>query len=807
MKKPNLNEYTMFTNYFKIALRNILKQRTYSLINIIGLTVGIAAFLLIIMYIQNELGFDKNIPEIDRVYRCVEIQHPAGVDDQHVAVTMGPLGPAMKNDFPEIEEFTRVLSWGGIPLTYEGERFNEPFLVHADSTVFDMFGITLISGDEKTALSDPYSIVMQEDKAIKYFGSVDDAIGKIVDYDDYKKLKVTAVMENQPKRSHQRMELIVPMELLLEKYSWLNQWGSNTLTTYIRLKPNTQIEALEDKFHDWLLPYVEPEDTSRMFQLYLQSAGNIHLKSNHIKFQRNYNQGDMTMVYVFSIIAFMIILIACVNYINMAIARSFRRSKEVGIRKVLGANRQSLMYQFLGESVAFTFISIIMALIIVELLLSFFNSTFNVELDMDFVHNPIFNVGLIILLIVVSLFSGSYPAFYLSRFRPIKVLKGNTDKRIGGSGNLTKILVIFQFVISISLIISIAVTYAQFHYAMNKDMGINYSNVMNISTYNIPPEKMETLRNELSQNPDILDMCQASYINGVSGSQNTLQVDDSAGTPITCRVGVVDYDYFRMMDVPIVLGRNFDKSFGTDQCCALILNQAAVDYFGWENPLEHSFQAFWNDTTLPRRVIGVIRDYHYYNLHTKIEPAAYILHPDQYFSLLLRVDARSKEEALSFVEEKWMDHNPGIPFSAQYAEQIISDQYSDEADNIKMFSFFTILSILVSCMGLYGLTAFLVEQKKKEIGIRKVYGSNVIQIVWFIATNFLKLMLIAGVIASVIAWYFMDKALDNFAYRISLSWYYFIGGILVAMIIALLTILYHSIKAGLSNPVDTLRYE
>ncbi|MFC2106804.1 FtsX-like permease family protein [Bacteroidota bacterium] len=797
----------MFTNYLKIALRNILKQRTYSIINIIGLTVGIAAFLLIVLYIQNELSFDSNIPYKDRVYRCVEIQHPAGVDDQHVAMTMAPLGPRIKEDFPEVEEFTRILSWGGIPITYEGDRFHEPFLVHADSTVFDIFGIKLIAGDEKTALSNPTSIIMQEDVAIKYFGSVEEAIGKIVDYDNYKNLKVTAVMENQPKRSHQRMELIVPFELLLDKYTWMDSWGSNTLTTYVRLKPNTSVKSLESKFHEWLLPIIEPDDTSRLFQLYLQDVGDIHLKSNHIKFQRNHSQGNITMVYVFSITAFLIILIACVNYINMAIARSFKRSKEVGIRKVLGANRQTLMYQFLGESVAFTFISILLALIVVELLLSFFNSTFNVSLDMDFVHNPIFNIGLLILLIVVSLFSGSYPAFYLSRFKPIKVLKGGTDKKLGGSGNLTKVLVVFQFVISISLIISISVTYAQFHYAMNKDMGINYSNVLNINTYNIPESNIENLRNDLASNPNIQDMCQSSYINGVSGSQNTLNVDDSASTPIACRVGVVDYDFFEMMGVPIIMGRNFDKRFSTDECCAIILNQAAVDYFGWENPLEKSFQAFWSDTTLPRKVIGVIQDYHYYNLHSKIEPAAYILYPDQYYSLLARVDARSKEETLKFIEEKWMIHNPGIPFSAQYADQIIKDQYSDDADNVKMFSFFTILSILVSCLGLYGLTAFMIEQKKREIGIRKVYGSNVAQILKLIINDFIKLILIAGVIASAISWYFMDSALNNFAYRISLSWYYFVGGILVAIIIAILTILYHSIKAALSNPVDSLRYE
>lgn len=797
----------MFTNYIKIALRNIIKQRTYSIINITGLTVGIAAFILIILYIQNELSFDNHIPEPERVFRCVEIQHPAGVDDQHVAMSMAPLGPAMEQDFPEVEEFTRVLAWGGVPITYEGQRFQETFLVHADTSVFEMFGIKLILGDPETALRDPYSLIMQEEKAIKYFGSIENAIGKVVDYDNYKDLKVTAVMENQNPRSHQRMEMIVPFALLLEKFSWLDGWGSNSLTTYVKIREKTDIENLESKFHEWLLPYVQPRDTSRMFQLYLQNVSDIHLKSNHIKFQRNYSQGNITMVNVFMITAFLIILIACINYINMAIARSFRRSKEVGIRKVLGANRQSLIYQFLGESLAFTFISILLSMLIVDLLLPFFNSTFHVELGIDFIHNPIFNIGLLLILIMVSLFSGSYPAFYLSRFQPVKVLKGSGDKNIGGSGNLTKGLVIFQFIISIVLIISITVTYSQFQYALNKDMGIEYTDVMNIGTYNVPHEKTEALINELKQDPAILDISQSSYINGVSGSQNTLQVNDSAGTPIMCRIGIVDHNFFPMMGIPVILGRNFDESFSTDESSAVILNQAAVDYFGWENPLEHSFQAFYSDTTLPRKVVGVIPDYHYYNLHSKIEPAAYILHPDSYFSLLVKVDARAKEETSNFIEEKWGEYNPGIPFNAQYAEEIIREQYADEADNVNMFSFFTIISILVSCLGLYGLTSFMIEQKKREIGIRKVYGSRVSQVVWLLVNSFVRLIFVAGIIASAIAWYFMDKALDNFAYRISLGWYYFAGGILAAMIIAMLTISYHSIKVALSNPVDVLRYE
>ncbi len=341
----------------------------------------------------------------------------------------------------------------------------------------------------------------------------------------------------------------------------------------------------------------------------------------------------------------------------------------------------------MGESVVFTFVAIALSLVIVELLLPFFNNTFNVNLDLDFINNPIFNVGLIALLLLVSIFSGSYPAFYLSRFQPVKVLKGGTDRKMGSSGNLSKVLVVFQFIISIALIISVAVTYSQFQYSLNKDMGFNYNNVLNITTYNIPSEKIETLKNDLRQNPHILDMCEASFINGVSGSQNTLRVNDSAGTPITCRVGVVDYDYFNMMEIPIVLGRNFDESFSTDENQALILNQAAVDYFGWENPLDHSFQAFWSDTTLPRQVVGVIRDYHYYSLHSKIEPAAYIVHPPMFNALLLKVDAGKTQKTVDFVQDTWTEHLPGIPFDAKFAGQLLKEQYSDDADNVKNVQF------------------------------------------------------------------------------------------------------------------------
>ena len=798
----------MFKNYLKIALRVLFRQRTYALINITGLTVGIASFVLILLYIQNELGYDQHIPDIDQLYRCVEIQHAQGVGEQHVAVTMGPLGSALVSDFPEITKKVRTMNWGRNSIMYEGQQYNQDDVAFADPTIFDLLNIRLIKGDTATALNDVKSVIVSEKVAEKIFGSVDQAMGKMMLFNGKEGYLVKGVMENQPRLSHFRLEMLISFATAENQYEWLKYWGNNSMATYIKLRKGTDVAELAKKFPEFVLKYVEPEDESWIWELYLQPVKDIHLRSGHIKFQvANYNQGNINMVYVFGIIAFLIILVASINFINLAIARSVKRAKEVGMRKVLGANHWNLMYQFLGESFFITLISIALSLIIIELLLPAYNRILDTDFHVDFMHNDIFNIGLLLILVIVSLLAGSYPAFYLSRFRPIKVLKNAVNDQNGSSGYLSKGLVTLQFVFSIGMLFSIGLVFSQFRYVLNKDLGLNYKDVISVPLYSHnSEEEVQRIRNTFNTVPGVLDISHVSFINGVSGSQSTINVDDSAKTRIACRIGYVDYNFFPMMDIPIVEGRNFNKDFALDEEEAVILNQAAVDFLGWENPIGKTFLPIM-DTVHKRRVIGVIRDYHYYSLHSRIEPAAYMIRPESAYTLAVKLDPGNENETVQTLEDKWNELFPGVPFEYQYASDYVHNMYRDESNTLKLFTYFTLLSILISCLGLYGLTALMTERRTKEIGVRKVFGGSAMQVMVLLVKGYLKLVIIASIVALPIGWYIMSQALDEFAYSIHMSWYYFIIPVLIVSIFAFLTTAYHAIRAANMNPVDAIRYE
>lgn len=797
----------MIFNYIKFGIRNLLNQKSYSIINIAGLSIGIAAFLLISLHLQYELGFNKEIPDSDRLYRCVEIQQAPGVGEQHVAVTMGPLAEALETDFPEIEKAVRLLYWGKQPVTHKDQFFNQSYIIFADPAVFDLFGIKLLAGDTATALKEINSFVASKKVAEKMFGSVDAAMGELIEISD-KPFTITGVMEDQPEQSCFKMEALVPYDYMETKYSWLQGWGNNSIDTYVRLKEGTDVEALTAKFPEFVINHVETDDIDRLWRLYLQPATDIHLKSGHIKFQiMNFKQGNVNMIYVFNIIAALIILLACINFINLSIAQSVKRSREVGMRKVMGADRVNLMNQFLGESTIITTISIGFALLMVYYLLPYFNEILNTNLVIDFIGNWIFNIGLLVILVLVSLVAGFYPAFYLSRYNPIKVLKSGIGSEGSSSGWLTKSLVVFQFVISIGMIFSIAVTYDQFKYALNKDMGINYTDVLSVNLYhNNDGDNVAFLKNEFRLNPNVVDVSFVSDVNGVAGSQGGISVDDTTDTRITVRWGFVDYNFFELMDIPIIAGRNFSKDYAFDDSISVILNRSAVEYLGWSDPIGMQFRPFL-DTVTPVKVIGVIEDYHYYSIHEKIEPAIYMIREERSVVLIVKINELNREETITYLESVWDKHFPGVPFNYQMAEERLAEEYSNEESTFKVFSFFTILSLVISCLGLYGLTALMVERMRREIGVRKVFGGSVSQIILLLINNFLKLILIAGIIATPIAWFFMDKALESFAYHVHISWKYFVVSIVAALVVAVITIIYHALKAATSDPVKTLRYE
>lgn len=797
----------MIRNYFKLGLRHLLKQKAYSIINIVGLSVGLAAFLLIALHIQYEMGYNQHIPNGNQLYRCVEIQHAPGVGEQHVAVTMGPLGKALVNDFPEVEKVVRMLYWGSQPLHYGEQFFDERFVVFADPSVFELFGLRLLVGDTAQALAEPNSFVVSENLAKKIFGAVDQAMGKVLQING-RPFVVSGVMENQPEQSSFRMEALIPFDYMESKYTWLRGWNNNSIDTYVKLRAGVNMAELEEKFPAFISQHTETEDNEEQWKLYLQPVHDIHLKSGHIKFQiMNNHQGSISMVYVFSIVALLIILLACVNFINLAIAQTVKRSKEVGLRKVMGAERVNLIGQFLGESTILTFISMMLALMIAEIMLPYFNQLLGTSFHLDFLTNPLLNIGLVIMLVLVSLVAGFYPAFYLSKLNPIAVMRSGSAAKGSSSAWLTKALVIFQFVISIAMIFSAGVVYDQFKFVLQKDLGINYTNILSVKLYDKNDlTNVEFLKHAFRQNPQVLDVAFVSDVNGVAGSQSSVNVDDSTETVITMRFGFVDYNFFNMMDIPVIAGRNFSREYAFDDSSAVVINRAAAQFLGWDDPVGKQFKPFL-DTVTNMKVIGVIEDYHYYSLHSKIEPAIYMIDPDRSFNLAVKISDANKEETLAFLESVWDEHFPGVPFSYYMASDRLRDEYKSEESTFKIFSMFTFLSMVISCLGLYGLTALTVERKSREIGIRKVFGGSIPQILNLLTFNAVRLILIAGVIATPVAYYLMDRALANFAYHISITWKYFAVSILSAMLVAVVTIIYHALRAATSNPVDVLHYE
>ncbi|MHC1776809.1 MAG: ABC transporter permease [Lentimicrobium sp.] len=803
----------MISNYLTTALRNLLRQKSYTLINLTGLSVGIASFLLIALYVQHEYGFDKHLSKRDNLFRVVEIQNEPGVGEQHVAITMGPLAGSLKNDYPQVVDAVRFMPGFDIQVVSYGDKFfMERSLYYVDPSVIDMFDINFIDGDPKTALSEPMSVVLSEKTAIKYFGSIHNVTGKSIKLGK-RSFLVTGIMEEQPLNTHMFFNILVSISSAenLEDFEWMKGWGSNFLITYIQLDSPSSQATIEKAFPDFLKKHVfSQEEGWEFLEMYLQPLNEVYLKSQHIKFQSVSASGDINLVITFSVIAILILLVACVNYINISIARSVKRSREVGIRKVLGANRLSLIYQFISESFLLTLLSTVIAVGMVELALPEMNKLLATDFKLDFRENYLFNAGLFALLIIISLASGSYPAFYLSRMQPVQILKGGKSAKGSGSGYLSKGLVVFQFIISVGLMFALLVIHDQVSFMQRKDLGISYRDAVFLPFGDDGSgERFEPLKAELLKNPDLKSVSGSSFINGVSGSQGPVFVDDSATTKLTVRFGYVDYDFFEAMGVSFAAGRNFDRKIASDKGAAVIINQAAARKLGWDNPVGKKFKPIMGaDTTTKTEVIGVINDYHYYSMRSLIEPAVYIVAPDRFRGLVIGYYARAdQQKVLKFIEDRWRSYFPGTPFQPVLASEYAAGSYKNDQKLFSLFVYFTFISGLLSVLGLFGLTSLLIEQKTKIIGIRRVLGGPVWKITARLIRDYMILVLLAGLISLPVTYYLLDQQLAQFAYRIQISAFYMILAVLLLSFIAFLTIVFKAYRAASANPVEALKYE
>ena len=795
----------MIKNYFKIALRNILKNKVYSFINISGLAIGLAGFILISILIKNELGYENFNKKIDRIYRIVEIQNQNGIGKLNVAVTMGPLSPALKNYFPEIESSARLKPIPSVFCKIGSEGFYEDKLSFADPSVFDIFTIPFVEGNPQTALSAPHSLVISQSIAKKYFGN-ENPVGKAILFDTFIgkwEFTVTGVIQDYPKNSHIFFNMLAPYKFLEDKLSWLKSWGTNSLGTYILLKNNVNANEVEKKFPEFLKSSM-PKDSQSDLQMYLQSLKDIHLYSGNITYQTYmHNEGSAETVYIFSLIALFILLIACINFMNLATARSSKRIKEIGMRKVLGSSRKKLIYQFIGEAVFISFIAFFISIFIVELALPVFKNIFEDRIIFNYSGSITFFLELIGITFLVGIISGSYPAIFLSKFQPAQSLKGTITSMIKESF-LRKILVILQFSIAVALMICTGIVTSQMNFIQEKNLGFNKEHVIYLPIRSKDTrEKLNLLKSELLNDPQIISAAAGSGLSGASGSEGTVTVAGTNGqTKLMMRYSYVDPDYIKTMQMKIMQGRNFSALHSNDSISSVIINETAVKKFGWKDPIGKQFE----DNPV-KTVIGVVKDFNFFSLHSTIGPLIMSIQPEQFNYLLIRIKPGNIPAAVNFIENTWKSIVPGQPFDYSFWDKHFDEIYKDDQQTGQMFEFFSLLAIFIACLGLFGLSSYTVEQRTKEIGVRKVLGASVTGVVLLLSKDFLKLVLAAVIIAVPISYLEMSNWLQDFAYRIKIESSVFIFVGLLVFVIAIITISFQAIKAATSNPIKSLRYE
>ncbi len=809
----------MLKNYLKIALRNLWKNKGFSAINIIGLSVGLATCLLIMLYVMDELSYDKYNEKADRIYR-VDGDIQFGGNHFILAVAPEPMGPTLRKDFPQVEQYVRFRNYGGFLVKKGNENLQEDKVVYTDSTLFNVFTLPMIAGNAKTALKDPKSVVITERIAKKYFNTTDNVVGKTLTINDTGNLKITGVIKNVPTQSHFNFDLFVSMNGSLQSWE-VNNWVSNNENTYIVLKKGADPKALEAQFDAMVEKYVGPQVISLLnikmdefkksgnYDRYiLTPLTSIHLYSDKVA-ELGAN-GSIQYVYIFSAIAIFILLIACVNFMNLSTARSSNRAKEVGVRKVLGSLRNNLIAQFLTESILISFIALVLALLLAWALLPYFNQIANKEIGIGLFSKSWLLPSLIVLMLLVGLLAGSYPAFYLSSFQPIVVLKG---KLAGGFRRswLRSSLVVFQFWISIVLIIGTMVIYNQLNYIQNKKLGFNRKQVLVLQNTDPLGSQAKSFKDEMLKIPGVQSATMTGYLPTSDWRSDSPLFPDASldqKRAVSTQTWTVDENYIPTLDMEMAKGRNFSKQFLTDSS-GIIINEAAAKLLGFTDPINKPLY-YLNDIKTKDiktyHIIGVVKDFNYNSLRQTVTPLALFL-GNQTGKIALKINTTNIKGLIAQIENKWRAMVAGQPFSYSFMDEQFNNIYRAEQRISQISVTFAILAILIACLGLFGLVTYAAEQRIKEIGIRKVLGASVVNLVSMLSKDFLKLVTISALIAFPFAYWAMNKWLQDFAYRISISWWVFAVAGFAALAIALMTVSFQAIKAAIANPVKSLRTE
>lgn len=795
LKESTYWSVLMFRNNLKIAFRNLIRHKGFSFLNITGLAIGMVCTILILFWVQHELSFDRYHKDGKNIYRI--LQHIQYAEVVTWAINQGPLGPALKEEIPEIEEQARFC------FTQWRMKYNDQVFVelggYTDPSLFKMFTIPFAKGDPERALADPRSMVLTEEVARKIFGD-EDPIGKTIhvgsDYD----FEVTGILQDIPDNSHFRFKFLANMDFAKEVGRTVDNWKNSHFTTYVQLADNVSMEEANKKIYNFLDVKPTLEDWEK---LSLQPLFKIHLQSG-IGYD-SFGTGNTKYIVIFLAAALFILLIACINFMNLSTARSLLRSREVGLRKVVGAFRGQLIRQFLGESIFQSLIAMILAVGLGTLLLPVFNKLAGKEFEANLFIRPNIIIGLIAILLFAGITAGVYPAFVLSGFRPVSVLKG-TARTIGGRSFFRKALVVFQFSVAVILMVGSLVIYSQIHFMRNKDLGYDRENLVTLSLNSTVQQNYEAFRNELLGNTNILNVTRVSglptYGYYFSNSRWNWEGKDP-DRDILFRANFVDYEYLEALKAPIVMGRNFSKDYGAD-ATGIIINETSQKVMGFEDPIGKRV-TLGEDSVF--NIIGIVKDFHYVSLRTEIEPMILLLDPERCSSIVIRIHSENTPQTLKLMGSIWKKFAGDFEFDYRFLDESLDTLYRGEQQVGRIINVFTILSVFISCLGLFGLASFMALRRTKEIGIRKVLGASISGVVVLLTKEFSKWVIVANLIAWPLSYFALNRWLQEFPYRTDIKLWIFLGTGLVTFLIAILTVSYQSLRAALSNPADSLRYE
>ncbi len=807
----------MLKNYIKIAWRNLLKKKVYSFINILGLGVGMACCVLIFLFVQDELSYDNYHEKGDRIYRLIHGSNSPegsmeGAEETPFWVWHNaPVGPALKEEFPEVEKIVQFSGRSDLLLSYGETTLQEDGVFYMDSTVFDVFSWKLLRGNAKTALVAPFSIVLTESTAKKYFGD-EDPLGKTLkgsesagraDAGDY---TVTGVMADVPSNSHFTFNALLSLSTFKQSRPQVfDAWGYVDFYTYFLVNEGFDPVAFEAKLPDFIKRKRGGEDDK--YAIKVEALKDVYLRTTAQRLPGE--TGSLTNIYVFSLIGVFILAIAMINFMNLSTARSMERAKEVGIRKSIGADRRSLVFQFLGESLIIVFFAAAVGLVLVTVALPFMNDLTGKVFEINQILNSKTIPFFIAILLLIGVLAGSYPALVLSSFRPLMILKG-INKSDARGVNLRKGLVVFQFSLSIALIAGTIVVYSQMSHLLDKDMGFDKEHML-VLDYNYDEKVNDVssvLQGELEAMPEVLSVAFSRSVPGsyFPNAGTTIETPDGEMKQEAQPIFQVGLDFIDHFDLELVAGRSYSRDYPSDSSSALVINEAAARQYGYSNPADAVGKKF-DQWGREGQIIGVVKDFNYISLHRAVEPLTlpFEAYASRYLSL--KVIGEDLPKTLANVEQVWKKLAPHRPFIYSFLDEDFNKQYESDFRFRKIFTTFSVLAIMIACLGLLGLATYTAEQRTKEIGIRKVLGANIGSIVGLLSKDFIKLVSIAILIATPVAWYAMNKWLEGFAYQVPIHWWIFLISGVLAVVVALATISFQSVKAAMMNPVDSLKSE